>query len=152
MSHFVCQVSGGGLMAGHALAVADGFPAASVIGVEPTEANDFQLSLQAGERVRLEMPTSICDGLLSYDVGEHNWPLLKEHVTSTVLVPDEETKKAMLCTFCRVWKKTNPHARLRRNRRMYSRARLHHIYLSFPPPSSFLFPPSSRLFPVPPLP
>lgn len=89
-------------MAGHALAVADGFPAASVIGVEPTDANDFQLSLQAGKRVRLEMPTSICDGLLSYDVGEHNWPLLKEHVTSTVLVPDEETKKAMLCTFCRV--------------------------------------------------
>ena len=34
LSHFVCQVSGGGLMAGHALAIKDGFPDSKVIGVE----------------------------------------------------------------------------------------------------------------------
>ena len=51
--------------AGHALAIKDGFPDSAVIGVEPDTANDFQLSLAAGERVRVELPTGICDGLLS---------------------------------------------------------------------------------------
>lgn len=95
VSHFFCQVSGGGLMAGHALAIADGFPNAKIIAVEPEGAGDFFQSMQQGERVRLERPTSICDGLLSYDVGEHNWPILREHVDQAVLVADHETQRAM---------------------------------------------------------
>ena len=95
LSHFLCQVSGGGLMAGHALAIADGFQQAQIIGIEPDTADDFRQSLEAGERVRIERPTGICDGLLSYDVGEHNWPILKQHVASSVPVPDSETREAM---------------------------------------------------------
>jgi len=94
-AQFVCQVSGGGLMAGHALAVADGFPDAQIIGVEPAGADDFCQSLAAGERVRLERPTSICDGLLSYDVGEHNWPILHQLVGASAAVPDDQTRDAM---------------------------------------------------------
>jgi threonine dehydratase len=30
-----------------------------------------------------------------YDVGEHNWPILKEHVTKAVVVADVETQQAM---------------------------------------------------------
>ena len=95
VSQFLCQVSGGGLMAGHALAIADAFPDAAIIGVEPESANDFCQSLAAGHRVRMERPMSICDGLLSYDVGTHNWPILKQHVTEAVCVPDTETQQAM---------------------------------------------------------
>jgi threonine dehydratase len=95
VSHFLCQVSGGGLMAGHALAIADGFPQARIIGVEPEGADDFRQSLQKGERVRLDKPVSICDGLLSYDVGEHNWPILRQHVAESVTLPDTETQGAM---------------------------------------------------------
>ncbi len=95
VSHFLCQVSGGGLMAGHALAIADAFPEATIIGVEPESANDFCQSLAAGTRVRVDRPTSICDGLLSYDVGTHNWPILKQYVTDAVGVPDSETRQAM---------------------------------------------------------
>lgn len=95
LSHFFCQVSGGGLMAGHALAIADGFPSSRIIGVEPEGANDFALSFAAGHRVRLDQPRSICDGLLSYDVGEHNWPILKKHLTNAVTVPELETRRAM---------------------------------------------------------
>jgi threonine dehydratase len=95
LSHFLCQVSGGGLMAGHALAVADGFPGARIVGVEPEGADDYCRSLEAGVRVRLERPTSICDGLLSYDVGEHNWPILSRLVPAAVSVPDVETRRAM---------------------------------------------------------
>jgi threonine dehydratase len=95
VSHFFCQVSGGGLMAGHALAIAEGFPQAEIIGVEPEGADDFRRSLAADARTRLEHPTSICDGLLSYDVGEHNWPILREHVRTAVAISDRSTRQAM---------------------------------------------------------
>jgi threonine dehydratase len=95
VSHFFCPVSGGGLMAGHAIAIADGFPAARIVGVEPEGADDFRQSLVAGERIRVDRPASICDGLLSYDVGEHNWPILKQLVRQSVAVADLATREAM---------------------------------------------------------
>ena len=82
-------------MSGLALAIADGFPQARIIGVEPAGADDFRQSLAAGKRVRLERPTSICDGLLSYDVGEHNWPILQRLVSQSVALPDARTQAAM---------------------------------------------------------
>lgn len=82
-------------MAGCALAISDGFPSAQIIGVEPDGANDLCQSLTADRRIRLERPQSICDGLLSYDVGEHNWPILRKHLTRAVSVPDLETRRAM---------------------------------------------------------
>ena len=95
VSHFFCPVSGGGLMAGQALAIADGFPDAQIVGVEPAGADDFRQSLAAGRRVRLDRPVSICDGLLSYDVGEHNWPILQRLVPQSLAIPDPATRAAM---------------------------------------------------------
>ncbi|QDT04805.1 L-threonine dehydratase catabolic TdcB [Rubripirellula lacrimiformis] len=95
LSQFVCAVSGGGLMAGHALAIADGFPAAQIVAVEPSGADDFARSLAAGRRIRVEKPESICDGLLSYDVGTHNWPIMQSKVSSAITVSDDQTKDAM---------------------------------------------------------
>lgn len=108
VSHFVCQVSGGGLMAGHALAVADGFPDAEIIGVEPSAADDFQRSLNTGQRVRIDRPQSICDGLLSYDVGEHNWPILQRNVSRAVSVADSDTQFAMRWLYERHGLRTEP--------------------------------------------
>jgi threonine dehydratase len=95
LSHFFCAISGGGLMAGQALAIADGFPRARIIGVEPAGADDFRQSLAAGKRVRLARPASICDGLLSYDVGQHNWPILQQHVQQSIPIPDAATQQAL---------------------------------------------------------
>lgn len=108
LSHFLCPVSGGGLMAGHALAIADGFPSAAIIGIEPAGADDFRRSLAAGERVRLERPHSICDGLLSYDVGEYNWPILRRHVATSVAVPDDVTRQAMKWLYANHGLRTEP--------------------------------------------
>ena len=107
-SHFLCQVSGGGLMAGHALAIADAFSDARIIGVEPEFADDFRQSLIAGERVRVERPKSICDGLLSYDVGEQNWPILRQLVAEAVAVPDSETQQAMRWIYNKHGLRTEP--------------------------------------------
>ena len=95
VTHFLCPVSGGGLMAGQAIAISEGFPKARIIGVEPSGADDFRQSLAAGSRVRVERPASICDGLLSYDVGEHNWPILKRLVNQAIAIPDTATRQAM---------------------------------------------------------
>ena len=95
LSHLLCAVSGGGLMAGHALAIADAFGQAQVVGIEPEGADDCRQSLSAGERVRIDQPTSICDGLCSYEVGEHNWPILQAHLNEVVVLPDAQTQQAM---------------------------------------------------------
>lgn len=108
LSHFFCPVSGGGLMAGQALAIADGFPQARIIGVEPELADDFRRSLAAGERCRLEHPRSICDGLLSYDVGKHNWPILRRLVNESLAMPDRDTCQAMRWLYERHGLRTEP--------------------------------------------
>lgn len=108
ISHFLCQVSGGGIMAGHALAISDLYPNAQIIGVEPTDADDFCQSLRVGKRVRLERPKSICDGLLSYDVGEQNWPILQRCVTQGIVVPDRSTCEAMRWLYTNHGLKTEP--------------------------------------------
>ena len=108
LSHFLCPVSGGGLMAGHALGIADGFPSAQIIGIEPDGANDFCQSLVAGQRIRLDRPASICDGLLSYDVGEHNWPILKQYVNRAVAVTDRSTRDAMRWLYAQHGLRTEP--------------------------------------------
>jgi threo-3-hydroxy-L-aspartate ammonia-lyase len=95
ISQFFCQVSGGGLMAGHALSIAHGAPEATMIGVEPEGASDFNDSLKTGVRTRIPHPKSICDGLLSYDVGQHNWPILQKHVKTAVSIADRTTQEAM---------------------------------------------------------
>ncbi|MCA8999045.1 MAG: pyridoxal-phosphate dependent enzyme [Planctomycetaceae bacterium] len=108
VSHFFCQVSGGGLMAGHALSIAHGFPEARIVGVEPSGADDFRQSLAANDRVRLKHPTSICDGLLSYDVGLHNWPILKSLVQESIAISDDRTRQAMSWLYDKHGLRTEP--------------------------------------------
>lgn len=108
VGRFYCQVSGGGLMAGHALSIAAAFPDAEIVGVEPEGADDFAMSLKAGKRERLPKPTSICDGLLSYDVGEHNWPILHKLVRRSITMNDLETRRAMKLLYQKHGLKTEP--------------------------------------------
>ena len=108
VSHFICPVSGGGLMSGQAISIHDGFPDAEIIGVEPEGADDFRQSLAADRRVRVERPTSICDGLLSYDVGVTNWPILKAHVRNSLAISDLQTRQAMKWLYEHHGLKTEP--------------------------------------------
>ena len=83
-------------------------PTANIIGVEPTGATDFQQSLAAGKRIRIDQPTSICDGLLSYDVGEHNWPILSRTIETSLGITDEETRQGMKWLYDNHGLKTEP--------------------------------------------
>ena len=58
--------------------------------------------------MRVDRPQSICDGLLSYDVGEHNWPILRQHVTEAATLSDLATRQAMRWLYERHGLRTEP--------------------------------------------
>lgn len=93
--HFFCAVGGGGLMAGCALWFKSRAFVTEVIAAEPEQAADFYKSMQRGERVSVEAPKSLADGLLPPSVGEKNWPILRDKVDAVHLVAEKEISAAM---------------------------------------------------------
>jgi len=90
----VTPVSGGGLLGGTALAAHGINSQIRVFGAEPAGADDAMRSLAAGQIVKPENPQTVCDGLRS-QLGTLTFPILREHVTKIIVVPDEETVRAM---------------------------------------------------------
>jgi threonine dehydratase len=90
----VC-IGGGGLIAGCATAAREMVPGIEVVGVEPETANDTALSLAAGERVQIPVPTSSADGLLVATPGELTFEVIKEKVDSVALVSEDDISQAM---------------------------------------------------------
>ena len=95
LDRFYAPISGGGLMAGCAVAVHALQPAAELIGVEPEDGGDTRLSLAAGERRKVPPPRTIADGLRVRTPGALTWPVLRRHVARVELVSDEELLDAM---------------------------------------------------------
>jgi threonine dehydratase len=101
----VVPVGGGGLIAGSATAAG---PGVRVVGVEPEEGNDTQLSLAAGERVRIDTPRTIADGLQATEPGRLTFEVNRERVAGIVTVSDEEILDAMAFLFDRLKLVTEP--------------------------------------------
>jgi threonine dehydratase len=89
-------ISGGGLIAGVALAVKSLSPRTRVIGVEPSGAADAQASLRTGRLVTWEETHSIADGLRATHVGALPFALIRRHVDDIVTVGDDEIRAAVL--------------------------------------------------------
>lgn len=86
----IAPVSGGGLLAGCAIAARHARPAIRIFGAEPALANDTYLSLQAGHRVAIPPPVTIADGLGAPQPGAITFPILQQHVEKMLLVSEEE--------------------------------------------------------------
>ena len=98
----VTPLGGGGLLAGCAVA-AHGIDAdIEIWGVEPRAGNDVQQSFERGERVTIDVPKTIADGLQTQSPGEITFPIIKEHVTGIATVSDEELIEAMRLLFERM--------------------------------------------------
>jgi threo-3-hydroxy-L-aspartate ammonia-lyase len=95
-------ISGGGLIAGCATAAKALRLGIRVVGVEPAEGNDTQRSLAAGERVRIDVPRTIADGLQSTEPGEQTFEILRHRVDEVVTVTDDEIVEAMVFLFDRL--------------------------------------------------
>jgi threonine dehydratase len=95
LDRFYAPISGGGLMAGCAVAVKSLSPHTEIIGVEPEDADDTRRSLEAGERCTVPPPATIADGLRVRTPGEQTWPVLQRYVSRVETVTDEELLDAM---------------------------------------------------------
>lgn len=92
--------SGGGLIAGIALAVKDRFPAARLIAVEPAGFDDHARSFASGRRERnVKLSGSICDSLLAPMPGELTFEITRRLVNGAVAVSDGEVRAAVNFAF-----------------------------------------------------
>ena len=95
----LCGASGGGLMAGVNLVMAERSPSTRVLVVEPEAFDDTARSLAAGERVgHPQGAPSICDALMSPMPGVLTWPI-NRRLAGAITVSDAEVAEAMRFAF-----------------------------------------------------
>jgi threonine dehydratase len=104
----VVPVGGGGLIAGCATAAKALRPGIRVVGVEPEAGDDTRRSLAAGERVRIDVPRTIADGLQAATPGELTFDVNRQRVDEIVTVSDDEILDAMAFLFDRLKLVTEP--------------------------------------------
>ncbi len=98
----VTPVGGGGLIAGCATAAKALRPGIRIVGVEPEAGDDTQRSLAAGERVRIDVPRTIADGLQAAEPGELTFEVNRVLLDKVVTVSDDEILEAMAFLFDRM--------------------------------------------------
>jgi len=97
----VTPVGGGGLIAGTATIGRD-LGVRRVVGVEPEAGDDWRQSLLRGERVRIDVPRTIADGLQTNEPGRLTWEVGQKLVDEIVTVTDDQIVDAMRFAFERL--------------------------------------------------
>ena len=95
-------VSGGGLIAGCAVAAKALSPRVQVFGAEPETGNDTQQSLAAGERIRIPVPETIADGLQVPTPGKLTFEVNRRLLDGVVTATDATVKATMRLIFERL--------------------------------------------------
>lgn len=95
LDQLLCGASGGGLMAGINLVMAERSPSTAVFVVEPEAFDDTARSLAAGERLgHPQGPPSICDALMAPMPGVLTWPI-NRRLAGAITVSDAEVAEAV---------------------------------------------------------
>jgi threonine dehydratase len=97
----VTPVGGGGLISGSAT-IARELGVSRVVGVEPAAGDDWRQSLASGERVRIDVPRTIADGLQTNQPGRLTWEVGSRLIDEIVTVTDEQIVAAMRFAFERL--------------------------------------------------
>jgi threonine dehydratase len=96
----VASCSGGGLIAGCALALSDEIPGIAVYSAEPEGLDDMRRSLAADQRMSNDPAArSICDALLAPTPGEITFALARRLLAGGLAVSDDEVRDAMRVAF-----------------------------------------------------
>ena len=96
----LCPASGGGLIAGTALAMEALSPSTEVWGVEPVGYEDTARSLAAGERMLVQPgEPSLQDALLVATPGQLTFPINRRRLAGAVAVSDDEALAAIAYAF-----------------------------------------------------
>jgi len=92
----VASVGGGGLLSGIGVAMRALRPGAKVYASEPETAAPLKRSMEKGQASRFEeWQPSFVDGAGGKSVLETMWPLLREYVDDSIVVPLDDTARAM---------------------------------------------------------
>ncbi|MFN2529613.1 MAG: pyridoxal-phosphate dependent enzyme, partial [Candidatus Baltobacteraceae bacterium] len=102
LDFILVPTGGAGLLSGTAVAAHAMNPATRVYGVEPKEGNDVQQSLAAGMIVKIPVPKTIADGMMTQSPGDITFNLAHRYAHGVVTVSDEEIKEAMRFAFERM--------------------------------------------------
>jgi threo-3-hydroxy-L-aspartate ammonia-lyase len=97
----VTPVGGGGLIAGTAT-IGRALGVKRIVGVEPEAGDDWLQSLARGERVRIDVPRTIADGLQTNEPGRLTWEVGRKLVDEIVTVTDDQIVEAMRFAFERL--------------------------------------------------
>jgi threonine dehydratase len=73
-----------------------------IVGVEPEAGDDTARSFATGERVHIDVPRTIADGLQTHAPGELTWEVASRLVDEIVTVTDEQMIDAMRFAFERL--------------------------------------------------
>lgn len=99
IDQLLCGASGGGLIAGINLSMGALLPDVPVIGIEPRDYNDTQLSMAAGERLtHAPAHGTICDALMTDRPGELTFPI-NRRLDRIETVSDAEVAEAVRYAF-----------------------------------------------------
>jgi threo-3-hydroxy-L-aspartate ammonia-lyase len=98
----VAPVGGGGLIAGCSTVARALAPEMRIVGVEPEAGDDTARSFAAGERVQIDVPRTIADGLQTTAPGELTFSVNRERVDEIVTVSDDQIVDAMAFLFDRM--------------------------------------------------
>ncbi|HET8673142.1 MAG TPA: pyridoxal-phosphate dependent enzyme [Thermoleophilaceae bacterium] len=99
LDYLVTPVGGGGLIAGCATIAKELHPNIAVIGVEPEAGDDTRRSLEARERIEIQVPRTIADALQVPAPGRLTFEVNKRLVDEVVTVSDKELVHAMRFLF-----------------------------------------------------
>ena len=92
----VASVGGGGLLSGIGVAMRALRPGAKIYASEPETAAPLKRSMEKGRESRFEeWQPSFVDGAGGKSVLETMWPLLREYVDDSIVVPLDDTARAM---------------------------------------------------------
>ena len=91
----VVPLGGGGLLAGSLIAAKELLPGVRIFGVEPEVADDWHLSLRAGERIEIASPPTMADGLRTTKPGSITFPIVSRLADGVLLVTEDEIKSTI---------------------------------------------------------
>lgn len=97
----IVPTSGGGMLAGCALAAAETMPGCAVYAAEPEAFADAHASINDGiiHQNAADTPASICDSLMAKHLGEVPFPVIMEYADGSFPVTDTEVLHAMKAAF-----------------------------------------------------
>jgi threonine dehydratase len=104
----VVPVGGGGLISGCSIVAKAQPTPVRVVGVEPEAGDDVRRSLEAGERVTIDVPQTIADGQQTTSPGVLTFEVIKGNVDEIVTATDDELVETMRFCFDRLKLVTEP--------------------------------------------